>query len=1050
MNRTVVYLFLSLYLIFSIQAAHGQELQRLEPNKLIEREIAGGETQTYRINVAAGQLLHIAVEQKEIDVTLILVAPDGRQLAEMNLTGVGGLESLSAAAAADGNYQLSIKANGAIQMRGAYQVRLETQITATPESNRRIVVERLMIEAGDILRQPNGKTAEPAIKKLESAIPVWSELNDKYWLTWSLSKMGVLYFYLNHSEKAIEYSEEALKLARENRNRSEEGNICINLGSVYYNLGRYEKAIEYREQALTVFRDIKDRAGEARALNTLGSTYSSLSRYEKAIEYYEQSLVISREIKFRTNEGNVLYNLGRTYNSLSREEKAIEYLDRALTIYRETGQRANEGLALNVLGNSYLNISSFEKAIEYYEQSLAISREVKNRFGEASSLSNLGIACAGLKNNERAIGYYEQALAINREIKNRAGEAAALNSLGEVYFNLNDYQKAVGHLEQALAINREVGNKDRQALMLYNLARTNLAQGNIAQAQSDIEESLKVAESIRSDISSSESRTSLLARAQDYYRLYIELLMRQNQSALTKGFDVLAVETSERQRARSLLYLLTESKIDLRQGVDSALIERERTVAKQLEDKAQALIKADKPEQTAALKLEISRIENDLERAQTDIRKASPRYAALTQPKTLNLKEIQFQLDDDTVLLEYSLGKECSYLWAITKDSLTSYELPKESEIKENALQVYNLLTARNTRIKGETFLQRKERISSAEAKLPASAKLLSDMILKPAAAQMGNKRLVIVADGALQYIPFAMLPEPMNNKNQTSINNLQPLVINHEIVSLPSASALAIQRNELINHHPASKTLAVIADPVFDKTDERFKTVASTKNDETQSNASDEKRGLEYIADANANGKLVIRRLPFTEREASGLLALVPKSSSFEATGFQANRETVMSGELAKYRYVHFATHGLLDAEHPGLSALVLSMVDAQGKAENGFLRANDIYNMKLPAELVVLSACQTGLGKEVKGEGLVGLTRGFMYAGARRVAVSLWNVNDKATADLMERFYRGMLKQNERPAAALRAAQIEMWKQKAWQSPYFWSAFIIQGDWR
>jgi CHAT domain-containing protein len=220
---------------------------------------------------------------------------------------------------------------------------------------------------------------------------------------------------------------------------------------------------------------------------------------------------------------------------------------------------------------------------------------------------------------------------------------------------------------------------------------------------------------------------------------------------------------------------------------------------------------------------------------------------------------------------------------------------------------------------------------------------------------------------------------------------------------------------------------------------------------DNNQPQAQYDTRGLEHIADTSdeKDGRQVIRRLPFTRTEAERLMALAPKLSSFKETDFKANRENVLSGDLANYKYVHFATHGVVDTERPGLSALVLSMVDAEGKPQDGFLRANDIYNMKLPAELVVLSACQTGLGKDVKGEGLIGLTRGFMYAGAKRVVVSLWSVNDKATSDLMTSFYRGMLKDNERPAAALRAAQIEMWKQKKWQSPYYWAAFTMQGEW-
>jgi CHAT domain-containing protein len=249
-----------------------------------------------------------------------------------------------------------------------------------------------------------------------------------------------------------------------------------------------------------------------------------------------------------------------------------------------------------------------------------------------------------------------------------------------------------------------------------------------------------------------------------------------------------------------------------------------------------------------------------------------------------------------------------------------------------------------------------------------------------------------------------------------------------------------------------------VIADPVFDRSDSRFTTPATETSDKTQPQTigADDARSIEHLAENSADKsgvttlRLVIPRLPFTRQEANQLMALAPKGSSFSAIDFQASRATVLDPALSQYRYVHIATHGLLDTERPGLSALVFSMVDAQGQPQNGFLRANDIYNLKLPAELVVLSACQTGLGKDIKGEGLVGLTRGFMYAGAARVVVSLWNVNDKATADLMARFYEKMLKQGQRPAAALRAAQFEMWKQKQWQSPYYWAAFTMQGEWR
>jgi CHAT domain-containing protein len=314
-----------------------------------------------------------------------------------------------------------------------------------------------------------------------------------------------------------------------------------------------------------------------------------------------------------------------------------------------------------------------------------------------------------------------------------------------------------------------------------------------------------------------------------------------------------------------------------------------------------------------------------------------------------------------------------------------------------------------------------------------------------------------------LQYVPFAALSVvsgqlsvakagPSNNGQRTTDNGqvaaYRPLIEDHEIISLPSASALAIQREGLRNRKPAPNAVAVIADPVFSAADERLGALAKTGAvKQVQGDSSANTRIIEHLADDSG---LIIRRLKFTRQEADQILAEAPRAKNLRAIDFKANRATATGSELSKYRYVHFATHGYIDSERPDLSAIVLSLIDEGGKPQDGFLRANEIYNLNLPAELVVLSACETGLGKEIKGEGLVGLTQGFMYAGARRVVVSLWNVNDKATAELMARFYRGMLRENKTPAAALRTAQLEMSRQRQWQSPYYWAAFVLQGEWK
>jgi CHAT domain-containing protein len=260
------------------------------------------------------------------------------------------------------------------------------------------------------------------------------------------------------------------------------------------------------------------------------------------------------------------------------------------------------------------------------------------------------------------------------------------------------------------------------------------------------------------------------------------------------------------------------------------------------------------------------------------------------------------------------------------------------------------------------------------------------------------------------------------------------------------------VLRRELAGRKPAAKTLAVLADPVFSKDDERIKTSASrAAQQRPASNPGNERLLRRFVQNtAGMSDETSLERLPFTRLEAEQILALVAEGEGMRALDFEASRATAMSDQLSQYRYVHFATHGFADSERAELSTLVLSLFDEQGKRQDGFLRAHEIYNLNLPAELVTLSACETGLGKQVKGEGLVSLARGFMYAGAARVVVSLWNVNDRATAELMTRFYRKALVEGARPAAALRAAQIEMWRDKRWEAPHYWAAFTLQGEWR
>jgi CHAT domain-containing protein len=516
--------------------------------------------------------------------------------------------------------------------------------------------------------------------------------------------------------------------------------------------------------------------------------------------------------------------------------------------------------------------------------------------------------------------------------------------------------------------------------------------------------------------------------------------MQRHKERPSAGYEIQALQISERIRARSLLEVLGESRTDIRQGVDPQLLERERSLQQKLNARAaqetRLMSLKDKKEEVAASRKEIATLSNEYQDIQTQIRQKSPRYAALTQPAPLKLSEIQQQiLDRDTILLEYALGEKQSYLWAITKDSIKSYELPPRTEIETSARRIYALLSD------GKLAIDDK-----AQAEYKEEAARLSQILLAPVAAQIPNKRIVVVADGALQYLPFGALPSPKTKD--------QPMIATSEIVSLPSASTLAVLRRETANRTLAAKSVAVFADPVFTISDARLMVKTNqTKTDEQSKMTLDNsqmtlQRALNLTGESNE--PLSISRLPFTRREAEAILQFAPADSQLKALDFKASRETALSKDLNDYRIVHFATHGLLNSEHPELSGIVLSLVNEQGQTVDGFLRLNEIYNLNLSADLVVLSACQTALGKEIKGEGLIGLTRGFMYAGSPRVVASLWKVDDVATAELMKLFYKKMLQEKMRPAAALRAAKVEMRQQKRWNAPFYWAAFEIQGEWR
>ncbi|HEY8460215.1 MAG TPA: CHAT domain-containing tetratricopeptide repeat protein, partial [Blastocatellia bacterium] len=1003
-----------------------------------------------------------------------------------------------------GDHYLTVAARGQQGLRGRYTIKIEELRNALPEDHQRVAAERLLAEGERLGLQRNAESYVRAIEKFEESISIWRTIGDRANEAQALNFMGLTHRALGDSRKALDCYKQALPLFRAVGDRLGEAETLNNMAVARYALGEIKASLELSEQALPLQREMEDRQGEVATLNNIGSAYWASGDALLALDYYNRTLPLRRALRDLAGEARALNNIGTVYSALGEPQKALESYLQALSLRRQANDRAGEAATLGNIGLIYHGLGEPQKALDYNEQAIPLRQYAGDRRGLAYSYRNIALAHSGLGDEQKALDYHRQALAIFREIRDRRGEAQILNLMGWVYNNLGDYRKALDHLSQALPICRKAGYRGaeamaheeigrvymewgaardldksldhyRQALAiqraikspqgetqsLLGIARAERERGNLAEARASVEAAIKIIESLRSRITVQDLRASYMSVNQDLYEFYIDLLMAMRGAPDSEDHAAAAFEANERRLARNLLDSLIEARVEIRQGVDRRLLDEERDLRQRINAKeayrTQLLGGKYAQEQVSAVENEINDLDARHQNVLARIRASSPRYAEMTQPTTLSLGEIQRQtLDDDALLLEYALGKERSFLWAVTVDSIASFELPGRETIETAARRVYELLKLSHYR-----QYKHESELASAE---------LSRMLLGPVVNQLKKKRLLIVADGALQYAPFAALPAPAAERRrneeteglrggerrrkirdpQPAISDPQaftPLIVDHEIVNLPSASTLALLRRDLAGRRPAAGMVAALADPVLEADDARVKQAkAGAKIEPSAASVAGDDDLARSAAESGAPG---LSRLPFTRQEAEAILTLARGGKNLKAFDFDASRATATSPELAEYRIVHFATHGFINSKRPQLSGIVLSLVNEQGLRQDGFLRLHDIYNLRLGADLVVLSACQTALGKRANGEGLVGLARGFMYAGAPRVVASLWNVRDEATAELMKRFYEKMLKDELSPAAALRAAQISMWESKRWEAPYYWAGFMLQGVW-
>ena len=960
----------------------------LSPGATTRGSLAGGETTVYRFDVPAESAARLVVKQEGIDVwvTLRLAGSDLPKYGLDMVAGTTGQELVfPAVLPAPQSWDLHIKPALPRAARGDFSIELE--IVPATDRDRAVAAARAQYQlASDTSWGGDGASFRAALPLYFASAEAAAAAGDRVLAAEATFQAGRQQDSLGDAPASLETQKRALALFREIGHRDRESRVLNRLGLMSYKIGEVGDSEAYYTQAAPVAAETGDKQSIADIMNNHALLLSSIGRLEEAIDRFESAIPLAQEINSSNIETALQNNIADCYRRLGMLDRAVASYERGLELSRKN-------LPLRRVAKSLLNLSLvwFEvgdrlKAEDYLRQSLEAYEKTDDKQGTAEALGLQGRMLHASGETERALETFARSVPLLAEVKSRGSEASVLTSWAEVEVERGLTDAALPRLDRALELSQMIANRSSQAEVWYVRARALQRKDDIEGAIDAIGEAVELVEAMRGEIVRSELRSSYLTTVRRYFDLQVELLQQNGQVAA-------AFTASERSRARTLLESLAYSAAKIRKGVPADLLARERLLRAKVNAKevyrGQLVIKeGDKSPRAIALAQEVSRLLEEWKDAEANVRAASPAFAALRSPEPVTVPGVRAMLDSDTALVEYHLGRKQSWAWVIDRKSITVHKLAGSTVIELLARKYHEALS------------------TAGDASQLAAQ--LAKLVWKPVASRASAKRLLIVADGALQYVPFAALPD-----------GGEPLLVRAEIVYLPSASVLRTIRSD---RRKPEAIAAVFADPVFSAKDVRLKGTASEVTGPYQ-------------------------RLRFSRTEAEAVIAAAP--GSFEAIDFDAAKKTLLERDLRRYRILHFATHGSLNTQQPELSGLVLSLVDREGNAIDGYLRLHEIYNLDLDADLVVLSACQTALGKEVWGEGLIGLTRGFMYAGASRVVATTWNVDDRSSALLMKNFYASML-ENRSPAAALREAQLALYRQARWRNPHYWAGFGIQGEYR
>lgn len=989
----------------------------------VELTLAPGARTTQRLTPAAGAWLRIEVRSTRLDLTLTL---DGS--AAVNDTGAGGTEVVELVTSADGPRAFSIHAapgDGAtdtVSVRTTWRLATaadRARVTAIDDARRRHrdALEALApLEAGRGLDRAD---AEALSRTLDALAAAWPPLGRPDLaadaLTYQARLATNVFEDLAVSKPLLERA-----LALPDLPAIVRGTALNDLAVVEDRLGNPTASVARLEAAVALGRDAGDPANHAVQTSNLGLAYFRRDRYEEALARQRDAAAAFRRLAMPDREALTLSDLAGTWEAMGETDTALAVQQQAVDTARRSTSLLAQAVTLGNLGRRLQRLERRDEARPPLEEAQRLAVTLGNRRIESAMVAALGRLELDLGHADAALVHAARASSLATAIANPVSEGTALLLRGEALLRTDERDGAFLAVDEALTRFARADSRTDLIEALRLRAQLHVGRGDLDGARADLARAIAEGDAARAELLAPDARATFAATRDRVFGDFVDVCLRQHALAPDAGHAAAALEAFERLRAASLRDLLAEARADVRSGGDATVIARERAVRESLDAKRRAHAAASARPTAARLATTLSRevtaLQAELRVLERQLREGSPRYAALTAQELLTTRDIQQRvLDADTVLLAVIAADARSWIVAVTPDRVDARPLPPRATLDAAAREAARAVAAAGDgRQRSGPALQR-----------------LSDVVLGPIADELAGtwrgRRLAVIASGALEYVPIAALPYPAGSPP----GHAAALGLDREVVGLPSASVLHDLRRDLGSRSTAARTIAVVADPVFSADDPRVPATGA-------------------VTTAPAPGAPSFSRLPFTRDEAAAITALTPASARRVVTGFAATREWVLTGGLAGARVVHVATHGVFNADHPELSGLVFSTVDRQGRPTPGFLRADAIFNLKVDADLVVLSACETALGRVLRGEGLTGMTRAWMYAGAPRVVASLWRVDDAATAALMRHFYQGLIRDRRPAAAALAEARKAVARMPGWRDPYYWAGFVLQGDWR